>query len=182
MKNESSRSREEKQVTTLGNHLFSTLLVTDFEESKKFLLSTPEDLRFKLIKNFDGFGTYWRDGDFEDHNIVGRYAEIARLYPPGITEQLLTWVMGVRGEQDRPAGISRIQSSLKDWDQGRGTTVPATSLADYLVKMNATPLEEALCLQAMAAQFRYFHPEADQKVMMARFTEEVRQLRSLQSN
>ncbi|MGC6566904.1 MAG: hypothetical protein ACON38_14990 [Akkermansiaceae bacterium] len=178
LKNEAPESRDAKQLTRLDHNLFSTLLVVDFAKATEYYLNTPNVEQYKLIQNFDGFGSYWRDEDFEHQNIAGRYAEIARLRGPVASLNLIGMVTGVRGEQDRPEGISRIQENLTDWDKARGKPLPATTLADYLDKINATPEEEAMLFKSMVGEFRYYLPDGDQEELMSSFTEEVRRLRS----
>lgn len=87
-------------------------------------------------------------------------------------------VIGGRGEQDRPAGISRIQESLKDWDKGKRTWLPASTVADYLDKIDATPREQERCIEANVHQFNYYQPDADSDAFRERFTAEVREIRS----
>lgn len=171
-------SQEPKQITALAHNLFSALIVVDFEQAKGRLLATPEEQRHRMMQNFDGFGSYWTGDDFQNNNIAGRFAALARLQEPGQAEDFITSVIGGRGEQDRPAAISRIQESLRDWDEGKNTWLPATTVADYLDKIDATPREQELCVEANVHQFKYYQRDGDSEAFRARFAAEVRELRS----
>jgi hypothetical protein len=172
------KSHEPKQVTALEHNLFSALVVVDFEQAKARFLATPKDQRHRMMQNFDGFGSYWAGDDFENHNIAGRFADLARLHAPGSSESFITSVISGRGEQDRPAGISRIQDSLKGWKESRGTWLPATTVADYLDKIDATPREQERCLEAVVHQFKYHQKDGDLAAFRERFAAEVHEIRS----
>lgn len=171
-------SREPKQITALNHNVFSALIVADFEQAKARYLATPEDQRLRLIQNFDGFGTYWTSEDFKNHNIAGRFAEIARLRESASSEHLIASVLSAWGEQDSPAGFSRIQDSLKDWKKGKGTHHPATTVADYLDKISATPREQELCLDQVVHKFKYYNRDDDLVAFRMRFAADVQKLRT----
>ena len=175
---EAKQKRAPKQITRLENNYFSSLLVVDFEKAKARFLSTPEDRRHTLMQNFDGFGSYWTADDFQQHNIAGRFAELARLQGEKQSENIIASVIGGRGEQDRPAAISRIQESLVDWKKGKGTHLPATTIADYLDKIDATPQEQELCIEANVYQYKYYNRDGDLDAFRDKFTAEVEEIRS----
>ena len=171
-------SRQPKQITALKHNLFSALVVTDFEKAKARFLATPKDQQHRMMQNFDGFGSYWTRDDFQNHNIAGRFAELARLQEPNNPQKFIVAVISGRGEQDRPAAISRIQESLKDWNKRERTWLPAITVADYFDKIDATPKEQELCFDAIMHQFKYYKGEGDPATFREKFTAEVRKIRS----
>lgn len=175
---EAESTRDSKQMERLEHNLFSAFVATDLDHAKAFLLKTPEERRFRMFQNFDGFGIYWTSEDFTNQNIAGNFAELTRLHGKKSSERLITMVLAGRGEQDRAAGISRIQDNLRDWKEARGTWLPASTVADYLDKIQATPQEQELCLDVVAGQFKYYKEDGDPSAFRAQYAAEVEALRS----
>lgn len=174
----SDRSFPEDQLITLKRHHFSSLIIADFESAKVRLQETPPKQRYKMIENYDGFGTHWKEDDFKNHNITGKFAELVRTFSTAGSNRFITFILNVRGAQDRPMGIGLIQRNLKDWKKGYRTWVPANTLADFFDKISATPEEQKLCLDEIVQQFSYFSPTADASAFRQAYLEKVTNART----
>ncbi|YCM42205.1 hypothetical protein V2O64_12915 [Verrucomicrobiaceae bacterium 227] len=123
--------------------ILNGLITTDFPLAKERFTALPGPQKKAYFHDF-GFGDYWKPGETDKPGMLKNIADLIRLLPD-TNNSPLSWPLTETGETDRSPGLSKIQKSLAKWDPQD----PLATVKDYFNKIEATPAEISLCLDAL---------------------------------
>lgn len=149
-----------EQRKTLELYIVSSLAIVDFEQAKNRLSAIPENIRHKFFGYFSNglapglsyyaFGSGWSDEMKSGTNLTGRFAELTRLLPENRSYYIAS-PLTMLGEQEKDPGIRAIQQNLKGWEHSKNTEISLELINDYFQKIDPTPTEIDLCIEAIVA-------------------------------